>query len=169
MKGLNFLALPFALLACAHTQGATLGMHATRDHTLAGIWRVELRCTTELCSRNLLHSRVAIRHVALLPADAATWKRLPLLVRGEGTPLMGVYDEDVPGRSVGAEHGDEFLVIATVAADDSVEIDFNPDVDHGGVTLLGHFAGDSVVGTWFHRSGSGGRGEFLMSRFPPSR
>lgn len=169
VKSPRFVVLPFMLLACAHAKGAVMQTDATQNATLIGVWQIQLRCMTELCSSRLLGSEVASRHVALAPVDTVTWKRLSFLVGGEGTPLMGVYDQDVPVRSVETGNSDDFLVIATVATNDSVEIDFNPSVDHGGITLLGHLSGDSVVGTWFHRSGTGGHGEFSMSRYPPTR
>ena len=46
---------------------------------------------------------------------------------------------------------------------DSVEIDFIPRIDHGGISMSGRFWGDSAKGTW-QRRGADGDGRFVLRR-----
>ncbi len=72
-------------------------------------------------------------------------------LRPSGVAAFGAADTSMVTEVSGAVRGD------------SVEIDFIPRIDHGGISLSGRFWGDSAKGTW-QRRGADGDGRFVLRR-----
>jgi len=87
------------------------------------------------------------------------------LINVRSYTIYGIYDVDFttlgfdcrPKQGLPLAGGHEF-------SGDSAEVVLNPQTDHGGVTLAGRVAGDSITGTWYERREGGSSGRFVMRR-----
>jgi len=133
--------------------------------SVAGVWNIQLTCTTGSCESVLPREGGGlVRHAAFAPSS----ERLNSIGRLSGREAQivefGVYDEDVPARQ-GSGDDPAFLAAAVSFSVDSVEVTFNPLSSSGGITLVGVQRPSGIEGTWQHRSHLVG-GTFRMTRIP---
>ena len=113
--------------------------------SVAGVWNIQLTCTTGSCESVLPREGGGlVRHAAFAPSS----ERLNSI-----------------GRLLAGGDDPAFLAAAVSFSVDSVEVTFNPLSSSGGITLVGVQRPSGIEGTWQHRSHLVG-GTFRMTRIP---
>lgn len=131
--------------------------------SLTGVWVLSLRCSDKACASR--PSPYSVR-IALVEASPQMWSKLPNLVAPaqDRTLYYGIYDVDYPATP--AQEPDDLPLVLASERGDSVYLDFNPQFDHGGITLRGLHHAKSIKGEWFHRNATLGSGAFTLDHYP---
>ena len=124
---------------------------------LRGVWIVSVR----------KNATVASGELALL--SSSSWVKHADLLSVVGYQTYGIYDLDLSPFGFDIRSRSRVpLAGARVFAADSVEVEFNPQLDHGGIILLGTLgSADSASGVWSEKRSGGMKGAFVMRKSQP--
>ena len=159
----RLVALAVALVAGAPTLHAQQPAASGPSKALEGRWKLELVLgspsarTTPMAGQ--INGEISFGTTSFWnPGDRFGRHSLNLqsffgnsFLRPSGVAAFGTADTSMVTEVSGTVRGD------------SVEIDFIPRIDHGGISMSGRFWGDSARGTW-QRRGADGDGRFVLRR-----